>query len=394
MTSSTTLANSEPLHRKTHPAGQFRRGSAQRAFEALLAPADIRLDGKRPWDIVVHDTRLARRVLTHGSLGAGEAYMDGWWDCQHLDEMFTRLMSAQIDSRIGRIHEVVAAMLARLRNSQTRRRAFQVGEQHYDAGDDLYAGMLDASMTYSCGYWRRATDLGTAQQHKLELVCRKLGLQPGMRVLDIGCGWGGAAQFAAERYGVSVTGLTVSRNQAASARARCQGLPVQILLQDYRDLHGTFDHIYSIGMFEHVGSKNHRAFFAKTRELLAPNGLFLLHTIGSNWSSDTTDPWIEKYIFPNSVIPSLTQIAGALEHRWVIEDLHGFGPDYDRTLMAWLANFDANWPTIAPQYGDRFRRMWRYYLTASAASFRTRRNQLWQLVLSPHGVPGGLAEVR
>jgi cyclopropane-fatty-acyl-phospholipid synthase len=263
-----------------------------------------------------------------------------------------------------------------------------------DAGDDLYACMLDARMIYTCGYWRRATDLDAAQQHKLDLVCRKLALKPGMRVLDIGCGWGGAAQFAAERYGVSVTGLTVSRNQAGTARARCQGLPVEILLQDYRDLHGTFDRIYSLGMFEHVGARNYRTYFAKARELLAPDGLFLLHTIGANWSSDTTDPWIERYIFPNSVIPSMTQIAEALEHRWVIEDLHGFGPDYDRTLMAWLANFDANWQLIASQYSDRFRRMWRFYLTASAASFRTRRNQLWQLVLSPHGVPGGMAEIR
>ena len=394
MAYTTELTDSDPLLQRPSQARPLRHGFAQRALERLLATADIALDGRRPWDITVHDARFARRVLTHGSLGAGEAYMDGWWDCEQLDEMFTRLMNARIDDRMGGMHKLFAPILASLRNPQSRRRAFQVGERHYDAGDDLYACMLDASMTYSCGYWRGATDLHTAQAHKLDLVCRKLRLKPGMRVLDIGCGWGGAAQFAAERYGVNVTGLTVSRNQAESARARCKGLPVEILLQDYRDLHGTFDRIFSIGMFEHVGPRNYGTYFAKVRDLLAPDGLFLLHTIGSNWSSHTTDPWIERYIFPNSVIPSMTQIASALEYRYVIEDLHAFGPDYDRTLTAWLANFDANWQTIAPRYGERFRRMWRYYLTASAASFRARSNQLWQLLLSPHGVPGGLTEVR
>jgi len=371
-----------------------RRGTMDRKFQTLLAAADIRIDGTRPWDLSVHDPRMVRRVLLHGSLGAGEAYMDGWWDCERLDELFTRLMDAQVDGCVGQLHERIATVLARLRNAQSRGRAFQVGEHHYDAGDDLYGGMLDPRMIYSCGYWRHTNDLATAQEHKLDLVCRKLRLQRGMRVLDIGCGWGGAAQFAAERYGVEVTGVTVSRNQALAARERCRGLPVEILLQDYRDLQGRFDRIYSLGMFEHVGPRNYRAYFTKVRELLAPDGLFLLHTIGANHSSKTTDPWIERYIFPNSIIPAMTQIATAVERQWVIEDWHGFGPDYDRTLMAWLTRFDAHWPHIAPQYGERFKRMWRYYLQICAASFRARRNQLWQVLLSPRGVHGGLAEIR
>lgn len=377
------------------PTSHHRPRARSRALlEKLLAPADIRLDGHRPWDIRVHDARMPMRVLTHGSVGAGESYMDGWWDCERLDEMFARALRAQIDSQLGSMHEVVAGVLARLRNAQSRRRAFQIGERHYDAGDDLYQRMLDPRMIYSCGYWRDATDLETAQQHKLDLVFRKLGLKAGMRVLDIGCGWGGAAQYAAERYGATVTGITVSQNQAETARQRCRDLPVDIQLVDYRTLAGSFDRIYSIGMFEHVGVRNYRRYFTKVRELLKPDGLFLLHTIGGNLSVHRTDPWIEKYIFPNSMLPSIAQIARAAEHDWVIEDWHSFGPDYDRTLMAWLRNFDAGWPQIAAQYGERFRRMWRYYLSASAASFRARSNQLWQVLMSPSGVAGGVREVR
>jgi cyclopropane-fatty-acyl-phospholipid synthase len=376
---------------------ESRRNSDARArglLEKLLAPADIRLDGRRPWDIRIHDARMPMRVLTHGSLGAGESYMEGWWDCEQLDEMFARALRVQIDSQLGSMHEIVATMLARLRNAQSRRRAFQIGARHYDAGDDLYRRMLDPRMIYSCGYWRDATDLETAQQHKLDLVFRKLGLKPGMRILDIGCGWGGATQYAAQRYGVTVTGITVSHNQAESARQRCRDLPVDIELVDYRALTGSFDRIYSIGMFEHVGVRNYRHYFTKVRELLKPDGLFLLHTIGGNRSTNRTDPWIEKHIFPNSMLPSIAQIASAAERDWVIEDWHSFGPDYDRTLMAWLTNFDAGWPQIAPQYSERFRRMWRYYLSSSAAAFRARSNQLWQVLMSPNGIAGGVREVR
>jgi cyclopropane-fatty-acyl-phospholipid synthase len=366
----------------------------QSVLANLLAQVDVRVGGRRPWDILVHDPRFSRRVLMQGSLGAGESYMDGWWDCERLDEMLTRVLSANLDGLCAGLHELWSAVVSFMRNAQTRRRAFQVGERHYDIGDDLYAAMLDERMIYSCGYWQHAYTLESAQEAKLDLVCRKLALRPGMRVLDIGCGWGGAAQFAAERYGVEVTGVTVSRNQALAAQARCRGLPVTVHLADYRDLEGRFDRIYSLGMFEHVGARNYGLFFRKARDLLAPNGLFLLHTIGSNWSANSTDPWIERYIFPNSMLPSMAQIGRALEHRFVIEDWHSFGADYDRTLMAWLGRIEANWSTLAARYGERFGRMWRYYLAVSAASFRVRRNQLWQFVLSPNGIPGGYPEIR
>jgi cyclopropane-fatty-acyl-phospholipid synthase len=400
---------SQPLHddgggqsRVGHPddagraapaAGSRRRGSYERVVADLLAPADVRLNGSRPWDIRVHDERLFHRVLGHGSLGAGEAYMDGWWDCDQLDEMLTRVLRSNIEEHLRSPRALRLALSARVFNMQNSRRAYIVGEKHYDLGDDLYELMLDPRMIYSCAYYERTDDLNAAQEAKLDLVARKIGVRPGMRVLDIGCGWGGAAQFMAQRGG-SVTGVTVSRNQLQRAQKRCTGLDVDVRLQDYRSLTGSFDGIYSLGMFEHVGVRNYRTYLAKARELLRPDGLFLLHTIGNNESSVATDPWIDKYIFPNGQLPSLAQITQAAEGLWVIEDIHSFGVYYDRTLQAWSANFERAWPQLAARYGARFRRMWHFWLMSSAASFRARKTQLWQIVLSPAGVPGGYRAVR
>jgi cyclopropane-fatty-acyl-phospholipid synthase len=377
------------------PPHAARRGSAAwRALSELLKPADVVLGGDRPWDIIVHDARMPQRVLAQGTLGAGESYVDGWWDCARLDEMLRRVMRIDVTQALRSVRQYWNVSLAILRNAQSRKRAFVVGKRHYDIGDDLYERMLDRRMIYSCAYWRRATNLDEAQEHKLDLVCRKLGLERGMRVLDVGCGWGGAAKFAAERYGAHVTGITVSRNQAEIARERCRGLPVDIRFEDYRSLTGRFDRIYSLGMFEHVGVRNYRRYMRKVRELLASDGLFLLHTIGGNTSRRTTDPWIDRYIFPNSMLPSMAQIARAAERYWVTEDWHGFGVDYDRTLMSWSHNFDARWHEIAARYGEHFRRMWHFWLMSSAAAFRARQLQLWQIVLSPQGVVGGYRTVR
>jgi cyclopropane-fatty-acyl-phospholipid synthase len=365
----------------------------------LLSAAGITPGGGGPCDPVIRDPRFYARVLAQGSLGLGESYMDGWWDVASLDGMLARLLQARLDERVHGWAEVLDGLRARLLNLQTARRSRVVGERHYDLGNDLYAAMLGRRLVYSCGYWRQAADLDAAQEAKLDLVCRKLRLAPGMRVLDIGCGWGEALKFAAERYGVRGVGVTISREQAAHARALCAGLPVEIRLQDYRELEaGAFDRVFSIGMFEHVGARNYPAFFDVVRRCLDPaadlSGLALLHSIGGNASVAYTDPWIARYIFPNSMIPSAAQLARALEGRFVVEDWHGFGPDYDRTLQAWRDNIEAAWPRLPARYDARFRRMWRFYLAAAMASFRTRRNQLWQLLLSPSGVPGGLPEVR
>ena len=363
--------------------------------EGLLAEAGVEIGGQRPQDIRVHDPRWYARVLAQGSLGLGESYMDGWWDANALDVFLLHLMRARLDERVHGFGEIRDALRARLFNLQAGRGSYEVGKRHYDLGNDLYHAMLGKRLVYSCGYWAQAGDLDAAQEAKLDLICRKLGLRGGQRVLDIGCGWGEALKFAAERYGVSGVGVTISREQADFARALCAGLPVEIRLQDYHALDGAsddsrFDRIFSIGMFEHVGAKNYRAYFEVARRCLrAPEDLFLLHCIGSNVSVRHTDPWIARYIFPNSMLPSAAQVATASEGLFVIEDWHNFGADYDRTLMAWRANFDVAWPRLQARYDERFRRMWRYYLSASAATFRARRNQLWQIVLSPRGVRGG-----
>lgn len=357
--------------------------------EDLLSLADVRTDGSRPWDIRVQDDRLFPRVFRDGSRGLGEAYVDGWWDCERLDQLFARLLGANLERRVGRWPLFKAGLRARLLNPQHPSRAFHIGRHHYDTGNDLYQRMLDSRMIYSCGYWPHAETLDEAQEAKLDLVCRKLGLEPGMKVLDIGCGWGGAIAFAAERYGVEGVGITVSNEQIRYAREAHAGLPVTFHYQDYRSLEGRFDRIFSLGMFEHVGYKNYRTFFEVARRSLADDGLLLLHTIGGNRSTTGTDPWISKYIFPNSMLPSARQITDAYEGLFVLEDWHGFGADYDPTLMTWHGNFEDAWPELESRYGDPFRRMWRYYLLSCAGSFRARKNQLWQIVLSPTGVPGG-----
>ncbi len=366
----------------------------QTRLQSLLAEADIDLDGPRPWDPRFHQPDLPARLLAGGSLALGESYMDGAWDVESLDGFLYRLLVAGVDRRVHGLADVRLAVAARLFNLQRGRRSYEVGERHYDLGNDLYRAMLGKRLVYSCGYWRHASDLDAAQEAKLDLCCRKLGLEPGMRLLDIGCGWGELLRFAAERYGVAGVGVTISTEQAAFARELCAGLPIEILVQDYRELDGLFDRIVSVGMFEHVGFKNYAVYCDVARRCLAPDGLFLLHTIGANASRSHTDPWIAKYIFPNSMLPSAAQLTAALEGRFVIEDWHNFGADYDLTLQAWRANVEAAWPRLPPRYDERFRRMWRYYLAGSMASFRARLIQLWQLVLSPRGVPGGYVAPR
>ncbi|QDE38570.1 cyclopropane fatty acyl phospholipid synthase [Luteibacter pinisoli] len=358
--------------------------------QGLLEQAGISINGQRPTDLTVHDERTYARVFAHGSLGLGEAYMDGWWDCPDLPGFMARVLSSHVDESLRTLDTLLAHLKARFINLQRGDHAWDVGRQHYDLGNDLFEAMLGKRLVYSCGYWAEAWNLDDAQEAKLDLICRKLQLQPGQRILDIGCGWGEALKFAAERYGVSGVGITISKEQAEYARELCRGLPIEIRLQDYHELDERFDAILSVGMFEHVGGKNYRPWFEVARRCLRPDGLVLLHCIGSNGAPGRPDPWIEKYIFPNSMIPSMAQMASALENLFVVEDWHNFGTDYDRTLVAWLANFEAAWPQLAGRYDERFRRMWHYYIGCSAGVFRSRRDQLWQLTLSPHGVPGGL----
>jgi cyclopropane-fatty-acyl-phospholipid synthase len=351
--------------------------------ERLLDECGVHVNGQNACDIRVRDERFFARVLMQGPLGFGESYVDGWWDAYDLVDLICRLLRAQLDERVRGWRDALAYCTAAIFNLQRMSRAFHVGERHYDLGNDLYQHMLDRRMIYSCAYWESANTLEGAQEAKLELVFRKLELQPRDHVLDVGCGWGGALKFAAERYGVTGLGVTVSREQVAYARQQCAGLPIDIRLQDYRELKGSFDHIYSIGMFEHVGKRNYRTYMKVMHNCLRPQGRFLLHCIGSPHSMNHTDPWIEKYIFPNSMIPSQRQITRAIDGLFQIVGWQSIGQHYERTLLAWKQNFENNLHQLPRYQSERFLRMWRYYLGASAAAFRARKLDVWQVLLEP-----------
>lgn len=359
---------------------------ASEAVRRMLAEAGIAINGDNPWDIAVHDNRFFSRVLAEKNLGLGESYMDGWWDCARVDEMIYRILRAGIESRVrGNLRYALPFVRAYLFNLQKISRARIIAKRHYDTGNDLFFSFLDPYNQYSCAFFEGTDDLNQAQRQKMALIAGKLRLSKTDTLLDIGCGWGGLARYAAETTGCNVTAVNISKEQISFAREFCKGLPVEIRECDYRSIDGQFSKIVSVGMFEHVGRKNYRTFMEVAARSLKSDGVFLLHTIGSLKSKSGTDPWIEKYIFPNSMLPSIAQIAKAAEGLFVIEDIHNLGPHYDKTLMAWHDNFRGNWPQLAEKYGDRFKRMWEYYLLSCAGAFRARSIQVWQIVMTKHG---------
>ncbi len=372
--------------------------SLEEKAQQLLVKAGVTINGPEPYDIQVRDKALYARAFSQGTLGVGEAYMDGMWDAEDLAEFFNRVLKVKLDEELYTFSTALYFLRAKFQNMQTVARAYQVGEEHYDIGNDLFVPMLGPTLAYSCGYWsspnKPAHTLEEAQEAKYDLICRKVGLKEDDTILEIGCGWGMFLKYAAEHYGVKGVGITVSKEQAALAREKCKGLPVEIRVEDYRSTKGQFDHIISIGMFEHVGPKNYRTYFEVAHKLLKRGGIFLLHTIGGNRALAATDPWLNKYIFPNGVLPSPGQLAKAIEGLFVMEDWHNFGPDYDKTLCAWFENFDRAWPSLKTKYGERFYRMWKFYLLSCAGLFRSREAQLWHVVLSKGGVPGGYKTVR
>lgn len=362
--------------------------SAETALRDLLASADILVGGSRPWDLQVHNPEFYGRVLRDKHLGLGESYIEGWWDCDAIDQMVTRIFKARLDVKVkGDWKILLLGLQSKLFNMQSSGRAFEVGQRHYDLGNDLYQAMLDRRLVYTCAYWKDARNLDEAQEAKLDLVCRKIGLREGMTVLELGCGWGSFARFAAEKYGARVLGVTVSKEQVALGMDLCKGLPVELRLQDYREVDGQYDRVISIGVMEHVGYKNYRTYMQTTDRCLKPGGIAFFHTIGSNTSVTSADNWTQKYIFPNGMLPSISQLGKAMEGLFIMEDWHNIGPHYDPTLMAWCANFEAGWPGLKAKYGEPFRRMWRFYLLASAGAFRSRNQQLWQVVMTRLGDP-------
>jgi len=369
--------------------------SSKEKVQELFALADVKFNGRRPWDIKVHDERFFDRVLADGALGFGEAYMDGWWDCEKLDECSFRVHRADIQSKVKKnLRLVLTLAAAKIVNFQNKARAKRDVGQHYNIGNDLYRAMLDKRMVYTCGYWKDAKNLDEAQEAKLDLVCKKIGLKQGMTVLDIGCGWGSFAKFAAEKYKAKVVGITIAEEQVKLGREMCKGLPIEIRLQDYRDINERFDRVVSLGMIEHVGPKNYREFMEVAHRCLKDDGLFLLHTLGSNVSNTHSSPWSDKYIFPGAVMPSIKQLGKAMEGLFVMEDWHNFGPDYHPTLLAWWNNFDKNYYKLKDKYDKRFYRMWKFYLLFGSGIPLARDGQLWHIVLSKKGVLGGYKSIR
>jgi cyclopropane-fatty-acyl-phospholipid synthase len=369
-----------------HALRQSRSKGPESVVRELFELAGITVNGTSEGDITVHDERFYERLLRDGSIGAGESYMDGWWDTPKLDVFVDKALRADLRRKIAgswRLKALTAKAI--VLNLQSRTRSSKSVEAHYDIGNDLYTRMLDRRMVYTCGYWKNATTLAEAQEAKLDLIAKKAGLQPGMRVLDLGCGWGGFAAWAAEKYGCKVVGVTLSKDQVSLGRELWKHLDVDLRLCDYREVGGTFDRVISIGMMEHVGPKNHRQMMKVIHERLVDDGVAVVHTIGNNRSLLHGTPWVEKYIFPNAVAPSLAQMSKAIEGLFVPEDVQNLGPDYDPTLMAWWENFDRTYPELEHKYDKRFYRMWKFYLLAAAGASRSRDGQLYHMVLTKPG---------
>ncbi len=375
------------------PGTKTRASEAESIVRELFELADIQINGTRnaPGDITVHDPRFYERTLRDASVGFGESYMEEWWETDALDTTIDKIMRANLKQKIQGSWKLKALTVkAVLLNLQAKTRSGASVEAHYDIGNDLYTRMLDERMVYTCAYYGSgAKTLQEAQNAKLDLVARKVGLQPGMRVLDLGCGWGGMASWAAEKYGCSVIGVTLSKDQVALGNEmwgpKGKKLDVELRLCDYRDVQGTFDRVISIGMMEHVGPKNHRDMLSVMHARLKDDGVALIHTIGNNRSLRHGTPFIEKYIFPNAVAPSLSQMTRAMEGLFVPEDMHNIGPDYDPTLMAWWDNFDRTYSEISHRYDRRFYLMWKFYLMAAAGASRSRDGQLYQVVMTKTG---------
>lgn len=369
--------------------------SLENVFEKALATAGITINGSNPWDIQVSNTKVYELVMQSGSLGLGEAYMANMWDCSRLDQFFERILLNDIEGKLGLTEKLkFASSSAKLKlknfvNPQSIERCKFDVPHHYDIGNELYQNMLDSHMTYTCAYWSRAETLDEAQEHKMDLICRKLDLQRGMHILDIGCGWGSFMIYASKKYGVICDGLTLSKEQKklGSELAKENGVNANFILKDYREFNPTvkYDRVVSIGMIEHVGPKNYAEYFECAERFMKDDGIFLLHTIGSHHSTNVSDPWISKYIFPNGVIPSMKNLAGAMENIFNIEDVQNFGEDYDKTLMCWYSNFEQSWNQIRGNYSEDFHRMWKYYLLSCAGAFRARDLSLWQLALTKIG---------
>jgi len=362
---------------------------SKKLLTELFAQADIQIGGNRKGDLIVHDDRFYDRTIRYGDLGIGEAYMDAWWDCDGVDVLATKFIKADLQNISKKQLPFIMHYLKIILSGNGRKgKAFEVGEHHYDMSTEIFEYMLDKTMAYSCAYWKDAENLEQAQENKLDVICKKLGLREGMTVLDVGCGWGSFAHYAAKNYGVEIVGITVSQEQQRYAQKRCENLKVDIRFQDYRDITEKFDRIVSIAMLEAVGKRYYKTFMKSMSQCLNDDGLLFIHSIVAQTHQGPSDArWLDTYIFPNGELPSLAQILKASEKLFVIEDTHNLEGDYDRTLGEWHKNFLNNWDTLKENYDERFFRMWVFYLLICRGIFRSRLATVWHIVFSKNGLP-------
>jgi len=382
------------------PYKRMSKKSEQKVRELLLT-SNIEVDGDNPQDIQVHDTSVYDRWLRDGSLGIGESYMEGLWSSNALDQTMKQLIDNmdELESRVKKSPSLILYTLKlKFLNLQNKIGAKRVIEKHYNDDVNLFSEMLDSYMQYTCGYWNRgAKDLEVAQRNKMQLIAEKLHLKPGMQILDMGSGFGGLSYFLATEYDVRVTAVTLSENQHEWATCNFAHPNITFILGDYRDImSGEYDRIVSVGLLEHIGIKNYQLFFKKVFSLLKPEGIYLLHTIGSARTTTSTDQWIDKYIFPGGQLPSFKQIVDSIEEPFVIEDWHNFGENYSQTLHAWHHNLKKDWQIKTSSIlTDKEFRMWEYYLLSCAGNFEARSSvQLWQIVICKNGVQGGYLSKR
>ncbi len=368
----------------------------ERVIRELLAVGEIEINGRNPWDLAVKNPHFYKRVLTEGVLGFAESYISGWIECERMDDLIARLLRADIKNKLKKNWGLLFHILkSRVFNLQVLSRSSQVAHVHYNLSNSFYELMLGKTMAYTAAYWKDAKTLDEAQNRKYDLICRKLYLEEGETVLELGCGWGGFAKYAAENYGCKMVSVNISSEQVNYAKEHCKGLPVSVFHSDYRDYSAynpesvSFDKAVSIGMAEHVGPKNYRSLFRVVDHQLKNDGLFLLHTIGSDVSLSTCEPFTHKYIFPNSVLPSIKQIGAATEGYFVTEDLQNFGKYYFNTLKEWYNNYKINWDTIQKldeeKFDARFDRIWSFYLLGGMGMAKSKANHLWQFVFSKKG---------
>ena len=351
-------------------------------LEPMLARAGVSIGGKESCDIQVADQRFYRVVLTQGSLGLGEAYLRGWWTCNDLEELSYRLIQSGLyKASLLLPLPLVADLVHATFNQQSKEKSLRVAVQHYSLGNDIFLSFLGSYHNYSCGYYLETDDLDEAQRLKLEKGCRLLDLRPGDRVLDVGGGWGEFARYAATHHGCQVTSINIADEQIKFAKEYCKDASVEVRRCDYRDITGRFDKIMVMAMLTHVGYKNYRQFMEIMARCLEPGGMMLIESVGGHKSMKNCEPWINRYIFPGGVLPSLRQIDAAIAGLFSRKVLDEFGSSYVHTLRAWNRNFLQAWPAHQCRYDERVRLMFEYFFQTVAGAFRAGYLLHWHILL-------------